>query len=358
MEELLASLQGATQVISQAKAAVAGLGQDLGKVVASMTAVSVAAGVAGQAVDALVGTIRSSISRFVEFFDPGRVQLFEVAVRDLYATLGRALQPALEVATHLIKRIADAFAAFSPPGKGVVEAAKRIIDAFGPIIDLFVQFANEVSGVLESALADSAGSIVHLAQSLADLVRSILQLAMGPELFASFVSALIPVVDIVVQLVRIFLELVNVALIPVKLVAGALAVTLELLAPLLNMLAEGLKTLADTIRDVLVELGLVSDKKPEKGKGTGMAAHQAHFTSAQSYAQTAYASAYGLGKDVNDPAKQSAGYLKEIRDFIKNELPKMLGLDKVADTVFNDVLPAIGISGGLAGAAGKYGTKS
>lgn len=65
-------------------------------------------------VNKFVGSVQQLNRQFVGVFSPAEVKLFDMAVRDLYATIGEMLTPVTREATRIIKEISATFNGLTP----------------------------------------------------------------------------------------------------------------------------------------------------------------------------------------------------------------------------------------------------
>lgn len=91
--------------------------------------------------DHFVGFFQELNSKYVGLFDPGRVKLFDMAVKDLYAVLGEQLSPITREATSVIKEMSAILNGLTPMVKEFVNAGlKEMQPAFRAVIDLTKEY--------------------------------------------------------------------------------------------------------------------------------------------------------------------------------------------------------------------------
>lgn len=271
----------------------------------------------------MIGEFGVNIARFVEAFDPGAVQLFNVAARDLIATIGRMLKPAMEAATKIVKIWGDAIAGTSENTNKLVSAlvvtgtvitataalvmALRLamVAATGGVLGIVQVLAGAlVASTVFSAVMDKTGQIMEAFGAVIEIVMDVIDTGLGSV--AGIIEIMMPAITAFVRVLAL------VAKVFTEIYTTGITIILELLTPLLEALANVLLKVAETVVEILSELG-IEISRSRKGASTGMAAHQANFTSASSYAQQAYASAYGLGTDVKlEEAKKTNNFLADL----------------------------------------------
>ncbi len=116
-----------------------------------------------------VAAIGGAVAPFVKLASPVHVQLFQLAVDDLTASIGRFLIPVMEYGTKLVRRFADVTFALSGPLQRLMEAFfkpfvklldssafDKAIDFLADFIDLLAIFAEHI-GTLITGFAKAIG---------------------------------------------------------------------------------------------------------------------------------------------------------------------------------------------------------
>src|SRR5262245_44954810 len=115
-----------------------------------------------------LGVATASMAVFVEALSPATVAVFTKALGDLFATVGEALLPALEVFTEIINRIADVIA---PLMQQLAPILKVLADIVGTFL---IGAADALVGVfmaLSAVFGGLEGSLKSLRQQVQDFVR-------------------------------------------------------------------------------------------------------------------------------------------------------------------------------------------
>ena len=147
----------------------------------------------------------STMASFVEALNPGTVQQFNQAIRDLQATVGVAFQPVIEILTGTFRQIA-----------GII---LPIMEAIRPV-------AEQLAKVFKSTL-------IPMVQLLADTFK-----------------ALMPIIELAAQLLELFYNLLK----PIIFLLQILAAVLKLILAQIYFLVEAFKSMnkiMDGINEVL-----------------------------------------------------------------------------------------------------------
>lgn len=106
----------------------------------------------------------SAIAGFVGLVSPGTVYRFQLALRDLGATVGRILVPVLEHATRIIRTVADAIMSLPPGLRDFLGVAGKVLITIGAIalvfktVTLVMGLAVAASNLLTTALTAQAAA--------------------------------------------------------------------------------------------------------------------------------------------------------------------------------------------------------
>lgn len=110
---------------------------ELGKTLGQLTRLSKDyTDAARREVDAYKSRIQA-IASFVGLVSPGTVYRFQLAMRDLGATIGRILIPVLEHATQIIRTLADVIMSLPPGLKDFIAGAGKILLTVGAVALVF-----------------------------------------------------------------------------------------------------------------------------------------------------------------------------------------------------------------------------
>ena len=130
-----------------------------------------AVGQVGQAVlgtvSALTGALQANVAAYTALYNPAATKLFELAVRDLNASIGQALLPVLKVGTAAVKSLADGFAGMSPAAKqllaALVAAGVGAAVTAALVTGLSVAFATATGGISVAVGTLVAGAVAFAA---------------------------------------------------------------------------------------------------------------------------------------------------------------------------------------------------
>lgn len=103
--------------------------------------------------------ITGYMEKFVAAFDPGRVQVMELAFRDLAAVIGQAFAPALTEITQMIQELAAAF--------------KPITASLGPVFGAMFDAITDIVSMLTEALKPAFEFLTAGFQVVAELFRGL-----------------------------------------------------------------------------------------------------------------------------------------------------------------------------------------
>lgn len=248
----------------------------------------------------------ASVAKFVSQASPAHIIRWNLAVADLQAVIGRALIPVMEMATAMVRKMGDAVASLSG------EATKLSVG-----LGLGAGLGGVVAGLLAAVrpLIAVVGGIPLLIGTLVGaFVGVAAQMQGGKAIMSAFGS--------VVKSVMAVVEVAAAVLVPV--LETLLVPALEAAAAVVKDLAEVLMDFVNGVREMI---GLESLKGKEKSS-TGAAVRRAEIGDIQSYINRAYTSAYqSAGGSQSDPAKESLGVLKDIREILRKSSPLLTPSD-------------------------------
>lgn len=199
------------------------------------------------ALESGIAAVNVGIARFVKLANPGVFQRFQLAIDDLYASIGRALTPVLVKLTDVFRSIGSVIFSLSGPGQKVIQAVAAAtvgLVTFGA-----------VTITLATILGTGAAAMVAFG-SAAEVVIAVFTGGIGPivtaigGLLAGALASLIPVVTGVASAIGAF------ALVSGNL-NGFINKVSDAFSGLMTVLGEALEefTKADVIGPVLKALG-------------------------------------------------------------------------------------------------------
>jgi CBS domain-containing protein len=98
--------------------------------------------------DVVVG-FGNQIAKSVALANPAVFQQWQLAVRDLGATIGQTLTPVLQVVTKVVRLFADAISSFSGPlGAVLGEIAESLMPIFGALAEVMARVGQVLAGAM------------------------------------------------------------------------------------------------------------------------------------------------------------------------------------------------------------------
>ncbi len=125
------------------------------------------------------------VNQLVEAFDPGLVQLFNQAIRDLTASLGRIFQPITEAGVKVADVFNSLFTELGPVFTPIVRQVAGVLQQLAPIVanslkpplEALAPVIGQVVGALGPVLTDLAPLMAEQARNLADVITLFGELA-------------------------------------------------------------------------------------------------------------------------------------------------------------------------------------
>jgi hypothetical protein len=319
-----------------------------------------------------INAIQSTLVGFVAKANPAAAIRFNLALDDLQATIGRAMLPALDQFTRLLRGIGSAFNGLDGNGQkliagiaagtvgliafgaaalavqtimsgGLLPIFSAVAGAFGgfalvtadigPALKEIGSIFSGVFNKLGAAVAGFVGSgaMTAIAVSLAEVAGVIADVAGG------FLTGLIPAMNVFAQLVQVFTPIMtslagaagamlnavvdmwaNGIVSGVEMAAPYLLAFGELVLQVAKLSYEGWKTLFSYIGVNLPEFGQTNTPKGTTPDNTGAAARRTSTGGVSDVLTRARESSYGAGiAKPDDPAKKSATHLANIEEEAK-----------------------------------------
>jgi len=110
----------------------------------------------------------ADMGKFVEALSPATVMVFDKAMLDLFATIGQALQPALEVFTAVIERVADVI---SPLMQALAPILKDLADIVGSALLGALDALIGVVAIFSAVFGGAGDALKSFKALIMDLVR-------------------------------------------------------------------------------------------------------------------------------------------------------------------------------------------
>ena len=133
-----------------------------------------------------VSSVGNAVAGFVKLASPVHVQMFNLAVDDLVASIGKALVPVMEYGTKIVRLFADVVFQMSGPLSRILHAVLKpmmaaldlLLTAMTPQIHVFVAMADALALLLEVSTAFSTG-MMKLANNFLSFGGSIKDKSVG-----------------------------------------------------------------------------------------------------------------------------------------------------------------------------------
>lgn len=249
------ALQTAQQVLTAPVTAAGGLFAKLAKEITDVNAPMSAAIANLNSFNKAATSLGGAIGEFVRAANPAVFQRFSFAVRDLQASIGLALMPAMDAATKIVRGLADVFFAVAQPIAKLMDAVLKplgeivttLVNTFGPVLNIF-------------------GQLVTVA---AEVVAP----------FAKLLASFIQIVALPIEIVfRVLARVLEVLLIPLRLIAAVF-----------NFVVDAISGFIKRIRGLF-------GFKDTSGSSVGAAATNASLGSVDSFQSKALTAAFMSGK--------------------------------------------------------------
>jgi hypothetical protein len=248
-----------------------------------------------------VGAVGAAASEFVRLASPVHVQLFNLAMDDFTASIGKILIPILESATKFVRMFADVTWALSGPLQNLMRAFK------GPLDSVF-KTLTEVFGAVVAAVTPAINVLAAIAKPFLKLGAILFQIVgFGVENFFSGLATAL------------------------ELLAAPIQVAAMLLGDFVDAMGNFVEGTLGWLRDVL---GM--DRPSIGGRSVGAAVRPATIGSVEDYGRKAQQAAFSLGGAAS-PDVTTAKYVQEIYNFLTkdlwNWLERKFGVTAIKDTV-------------------------
>lgn len=183
--------------VQKAEAAGASFGAALGRLSNGLQQSQQLVGAAFNQITQFTGAIRGAVAGFVELYQPATVKAFTLAVNDLTASIGRALEPLLKRLTVVVRGVGDAVAALDGP-------ARTMLTVLAAASVGMVVFAGGVQAVNVAIAAATGGVSVLVGALVGGLAGGLASLGVAGSAFDSlkqvvgqFAAAAKAVLDVV-----------------------------------------------------------------------------------------------------------------------------------------------------------------
>ena len=223
------SAAGATAGAGAAAGGVAGAASAVAAPLAAVAAGAAAAGVAIAGIGAaamkgaesILGMAQASV-RYVEAFAPSSVMAFNLAMRDLNATIGVALKPIVDMGTSFARMLASTLLPITKQlagvmdqfGKAVLKIADVGLNAFGKAMEQAMPIIQSIVGIISDSVVPVVNSIIEVASAIVGAVMPVAQLlidVLAPPLkmVADLLSGLTPIITAAGVILRGLVEAVS-----------------------------------------------------------------------------------------------------------------------------------------------------
>jgi hypothetical protein len=255
------------------------------------------------------------IAKFVEYFDPGAVDSFNMALRDFYATFGQVLSPVLKVVTAALRLLSDQLMSSLATLVPAINAlALKFLEAFNKSLPLIIavfewfagKFTEAVGFVLES-IDNIDVTINWFKMGIESSIKAVGQFIQGLLLAVSTISFAIGLITIIISpLTAIFYIIIG--------ILGMVGASFVRLDKTAQNAADGFENMANDIKNLQDNI----KKRPvQKGQSFGLAASRnVGFSSIGDVGKEATKRAYMSGAKNTQQAKQD-----QANDALINNLP-------------------------------------
>jgi hypothetical protein len=261
-----------------------------------------------------VGALGSAVSEFVRLASPVHVQLFNLAMDDLTASIGKILIPVLKASTAFVRMFGDVIYRLSGPFQQlmsaffdpITELLPELVNAFAPLLDAF----GEIAKIAASVLAPVMKQLAPLFADVAIGLGSALAALASPAILAAMAA-----------------------------MATAVTVLVSAFAPLIAILG----ALGYAVQKTFEYIGRALGIKPAAGGSVGAAVRPATIGSVEEYGKKAQQAAFSLGSAAT-PEAMTADYVKKLYEYLTGgfwqalkdllpDRPKVPGADTARDLV-------------------------
>lgn len=248
----------------------------------------------------------NSIAGFVAKINPAAVQRFTMAVDNWKSAIGGVLTPVLERVTIVTQIMGNAIASLSPQAKNLIAG----LTGGGGLAAVFAGVAFAVK-VLLTSLGPIPLIIGFVVSSFAGVAAT---MSSGQAIADKFSLVLKTFGQIIEIIATVTLPIINAAL--------------ETVIPLLVSFAQVLGEVAMVAKDFIESIGLGTAETYDPNRKRATAVKQAQFSDLSSFANRAYATAYG-GATVDIPSQQLS-----VQQQILAEMKKRNGIGADGKTDF------------------------
>lgn len=236
-----------------------------------------------------VGSLGSAVSEFVRLASPVHVQLFNLAMDDLTASIGKILIPVLKASTAFVRMFGDVIFRLSGPFQQlmsaffdpITELLPELVNAFAPLLDAFGEVVKVTAGVLAPIMKQ----LVPLFADVAIGLGAALAALASPAILAAMAA-----------------------------MATAVTVLVSAFAPLIAILG----TLGWAVQKAFEYIGRVLGIRPAAGGSVGAAVRPATIGSVEEYGKKAQQAAFSLGTAAT-PEATTADFVERLFKYLTTD---------------------------------------
>ncbi len=238
-----------------------------------------------KAMTSVLGGAGNAIGEFTKKANPAQFQKFELAMDDLMAVIGKALAPAMEFITGIVRMLADTFMI-------LIEPIQKLLDAIlKPLMTVFEALFSAIAPILEI--------IGQLVETFASVLGPVL------EAFAAIIKVIFAVLEPFLRIIQALLE-----------------PFMDIIKEIGKVIGEVVKEIVKVIETVVRAMRSLFGGDRKRPSSVGAAARPATISGVEEYGKKAQQAAFSLGITTENYQKTSSEYLKRIFDFIERKFGK------------------------------------
>jgi methyl-accepting chemotaxis protein len=284
-----------------------------------------------------IAEVNSQVVSFVSKLNPAFINRWNLAVDDLYATVGRSLVPALQQATSVVRRIGDAFASLDADGKDFVSLLLTGGSAFSTFGAALEKVLPPLVSIFNS-LGKAANAMLSALEPVTTLVTDLAGAVLNQ--LADSLEAIIPLIELVGAGMKVMGQIFE------SLYRGGMVLVRSVLQPVsgwLDSADTGIRTVIEQVTIYLKAFGEVIEEyvlgplRDMTGAETGVAKSSVGAASRStsvgdqmSFINKSFASAFGASAGVQTEDQKRTALAKQVADAVEEIKAKIDDLVKVA----------------------------
>lgn len=262
------------------------------------------------ALEAPLTTLAGAMTPFVAALSPATVQVFDLALRGLHATIGTALLPAFQVLTGIVR---DTAGTIDPLMKALAPVLKQITETLGSVFTSAVQTVVTLFTSLTPVL-DVLAAVLEVGAAQFKVAMEVLQISMAPMtlVFTALGAVLKPVMEVFTWIgstlgdafkaVQVVIQAVTMTLMQfIGSLLGGLSLkdTLHKLTEIVQKVIVGFVLLTAYVAALIGQKGYIDNllaATAAKGQGEAPAAQGAGIKSLEDITKSIDTAAFGAGQ--------------------------------------------------------------